>query len=113
MNNDKLVKTLIKYHLKEYWEIKKLYEKHKAGKLNPKKTTELKEKLKIIKKKINYLIEQMTEKIKAIEEIKDYDKEIYEQYINLKGVLEAINDEMSQIDKEINGGENGGTTAQA
>ena len=113
MNTDKLIQTFIKQYLKEYWEIKKLYEKYKAGKLDPRKITEFKEKIKTIKKKVAYLLEQMSTKIKATDEIQDYDRKIYEQYKNLETALEAINDEITQLDKEINGGENGGTTTQA
>ncbi len=109
--DDKLIQTFIKQYLREYWQAKKLYEKYKAGKLEPKKIAELKEDINTIKKKVTYMIEQMNAKIKATDEIQDYDRKIYEQYKDLESALEAINNEMTQFDKEINGGENGGTTA--
>ncbi len=113
MDTDKLVKTLIKQYLKEYEQAQKLYKKYKTKKLEPKKITELKEDIKTIKKKVNYLLEQMNEKIKATNEIQDYDKEIYEQYKNLASALEAIKEEIVNLDTELNGEENGGANTQA
>jgi len=107
-----LVKTLMKEYFKEYEDTKKLYKSYKAGKLNPKKVEKLKNDIDVIKKKVNFLLEQMNEKINAVNEIQDYDKKIYEQYISLRDSLKSISEEINMIDKEVKGGENGGTTTQ-
>ncbi len=107
MDTDKLVKTLINSYFREYNKVKKLYEEYKKGRLNPKKTNEMKEDLQSIKKKVNYLLEQMNEKIKATSEIKDYNMEIYEQYKNLRGTLAMMNDEIAEIEKSMSREQNG------
>ncbi|MGC8588932.1 MAG: hypothetical protein ACP5LI_07920 [Hydrogenobaculum sp.] len=111
-NTDKLVKVLINSYFKEYNRIKKLYEKHKLGKLQGKKADELKEDISSMKRKINYLLGQMNEKIESTKEIQDYDKKIYEQYINLRNILMEMNDEIAAIEKGVNGGQNGEPSTQ-
>ncbi|MGC8588928.1 MAG: hypothetical protein ACP5LI_07900 [Hydrogenobaculum sp.] len=111
-NNEKLVKVLIKSYFGEYNRIKKLYEKYKKGKLDAKKINEVKESVLNIKKKLDYLLEQMNEKIKATSEIGEYDKKVYEEYINLRNILTTIKEEIIAIEKEINGGQDGGSPTQ-
>ena len=107
MDTDKLIKTLINSYFREYGKVKKLYEEYKKGKLNPKKTNEMKEDLQNIKNKVNYLLEQMNEKIKTTSEIKDYNIKIYEQYKNLRDTLTMMNDEIAEIEKAISREQNG------